>query len=147
LPRRCVDAPIATSLTLADAQPSPLGFGNRAAGRRPMTEESEMDHTDVLRLLAINGAGATEVESLGCRDDLDAKSLALVRLAALIAVGGGAGPSYGEATDAAVSSGASAEEVVAVLLGVVPVVGMARVVAAAPKVGMALGYDTEAALE
>ena len=112
-----------------------------------MREAPDLDHTDVLRLLAINGAGATEVESLGTCDDLDAKSLALVRLAALIAVGGGAGPSYGEATDAAVSSGASPAEVVAVLVGVLPVVGMARVVAAAPKVGMALGYDTEAALE
>ena len=106
-----------------------------------------LDHTDVLRLLAINGVAATEVESLGACDDLDAKSLALVRLAALIAVGGGAETSYGEAIDAAVSSGASAAEVVAVLVGVLPVVGQARIVAAAPKVGMGLGYDTDAALE
>ncbi len=101
----------------------------------------------MLRLLAINGAGATGVDSLGTCDELDAKSLALVRLAALIAVGGGAGPSFGESTDAAVSSGASPAEVVAVLVGVLPVVGMARVVAAAPNVGMALGYDTEDLLE
>ena len=44
-----------------------------------------LDHTDVLRLLAINGVAATEVEYLGACDDLDAKSLALVRLAASIA--------------------------------------------------------------
>lgn len=105
-----------------------------------------MDHTEVLRLLTIDGAGAQAV-GLGGTHDLDAKSQALVRLAALIAVGGGAGPSYGEATDAAVSCGASPAEVVAVLIGVLPVVGMARVVDAAPKVGMALGYDTDAALE
>ena len=105
-----------------------------------------MDHTEVLRLLAINGEGASAI-GLGGTDDLDDKSQALIRLAALIAIGGGAGPSYGEATDAAVSSGASPAEVVGVLVGVLPVVGMARVVDAAPKVGMALGYDTEAALE
>ena len=105
-----------------------------------------MDHTEVLRLLAINGAGE-RADGLCDTGDLDPKSAALVRLAALIAVGSGASPSYGEATDAAVSSGASPAEVVAVLVSVLPVVGMARVVDAAPKVGMALGYDTEAALE
>ena len=87
-------------------------------------EAREVDHTEVLRLLTIDGAGAQAV-GLGGTHDLDAKSQALVRLAALIAVGGGAGPSYGEATDAAVSSGASPAEVVAVLIGVLPVVGMA----------------------
>ena len=112
-----------------------------------MTEAPDLDHKDVLRLLAISGPGTSEVESLGTGDDLDARSLALVRLGALIAMGDGAGPSYGEAIDAAVSGGASAAEVVAVLVGVLPVVGKARVVAAAPKVGMGLGYDTEAALE
>jgi 4-carboxymuconolactone decarboxylase len=106
-----------------------------------------VDHTDVLRRLAIGGAGTTDAETLRAFRVLDTKSLALVRLAALIAVGGGSGPSYGEATDAAVSSGASPSEIVAVLVGVQPVVGMARVVAAAPQLGMALGYDTEAALE
>jgi alkylhydroperoxidase/carboxymuconolactone decarboxylase family protein YurZ len=107
-----------------------------------------LDYTDRLRCLAINlaindtrcveGVGG-EVESR----ELDAKSLALVRLAALIAVGG-AVASYGAHADAAVSAGATATEIVDTLIGVVPVVGMPRVVAAAPKLALALGFDVEA---
>jgi hypothetical protein len=77
---------------------------------------------------------------------LDAKALALVRLAALIAVGG-AVPSYGECVDAAFDAGATAAELVDVLVGVTAVVGRPCVVAEAPKLALALGYDTEAALE
>jgi alkylhydroperoxidase/carboxymuconolactone decarboxylase family protein YurZ len=58
----------------------------------------------------------------------------------LVAIGG-PGPSFGAHADAAVSAGATAAEIVDVLVGVVPTVGLPRVVAAAPKVGMALGYD------
>ena len=78
--------------------------------------------------------------------ELDPKTLALVRLAALVAVGA-AVPSYGAQTDAAVSAGATAAEIVDVLVGVVPVVGLPCVVAAAPKLALALGYDTDDALE
>jgi alkylhydroperoxidase/carboxymuconolactone decarboxylase family protein YurZ len=46
-----------------------------------------------------------------------------------------------------VSAGATAAEIVDVLIGVVPVVGLPRVVAAAPKLAMALGYDTDDDLE
>jgi 4-carboxymuconolactone decarboxylase len=106
-------------------------------------------YTELLRCLAINDARFTEgdigvagVES----GELDPKTLALVRLAALVAVGG-AVPSFGAQADAAVSAGATAAEIVDVLVGVVPVVGLPRVVAAAPKLAMALGYDTDDALE
>ena len=78
--------------------------------------------------------------------ELDPKTLALVRLAALVAVGGTL-PSYGAQADVAVSAGASAAEIVAVLVGVVDVVGLPRVVAAAPRLAMALGYDTDEAFE
>ena len=69
-----------------------------------------------------------------------------MRLAALVAVGG-AVPSYGAQADAAVGAGATAAEIVDVLVGVVPVVGLPSVVAAAPKLAMALGYDIDEALE
>ncbi|HEY5784453.1 MAG TPA: hypothetical protein VIT65_06730 [Microlunatus sp.] len=72
--------------------------------------------------------------------------MALSRLAALIAVGG-AGPSYSAETDAAVSAGATAEEIVEMLVGVVSVVGLPSIVAAAPRLAMALGYDVDEALE
>lgn len=103
-----------------------------------------MDYTDRLRYLAVNDArfveGADgEVESR----ELDPKSLALVRLAALFAVGG-AVASYGAQADAAVNAGATAAEIVDALIGVVPVVGMPRVVSAAPKLALALGFDIDA---
>ena len=85
-----------------------------------------MDYTERLRCLAINDArlaedwvGAARVEA----DALDPKTLALVRLAALVAVGG-AVPSFGAHADAAVSAGATAAEIVEVLIGVIPIVGL-----------------------
>jgi 4-carboxymuconolactone decarboxylase len=110
---------------------------------------SRLDYTERLRCLAINdarfaeeGVGGAEVEP----GELDPKTLALVRLAALVAVGG-AVPSYGAEADAAVSAGATTAEIVDVLVGVIPVVGLPGVVAAAPKLALALGYDTDDALE
>ena len=70
----------------------------------------------------------------------------MIRLAALVAVGGKT-PSYATQTDVAVTAGASADEIVAVLMGVVDIVGLPCVVAAAPSLAMALGYDTDEALE
>jgi 4-carboxymuconolactone decarboxylase len=110
---------------------------------------TDLDHTEQLRRLAINDAGFAErclrgADAASAR--LDPKTLALVRFAALVAVGG-SGPSFGAHADAAVSAGATAAEIVEVLVGVVPTVGLPRVVAAAPKVGMALGYDINGALE
>ena len=106
-----------------------------------------MDYTDVLRRLAINDPRLTEDLNEACQpEELDPKTRALVRLAALVAVGG-APPSYGEMADAAGDAGASAAEIVDVLVGVVPVVGLPSVVAAAPNLAMALGYDTDQAME
>jgi 4-carboxymuconolactone decarboxylase len=108
-----------------------------------------LDYTERLRCLAINdarfadgGIGGDGIAS----GELDAKTLALVRLAALVAVGG-AVPSFGAQVDAAVSAGATATEVVDVLVGVLPLIGLPRVVAAAPKLSIALGYDTDDVLE
>jgi 4-carboxymuconolactone decarboxylase len=107
-----------------------------------------VDHTDRLRLLSLNDSRFAEVPGREFVDPhaLDLKSLALVRLAALIAVGGEA-PSYGAQADAAVDAGATAAEIVDVLVGVIPVVGLPHVVAAAPRIALALGYDTEEALD
>ncbi|MFB2596992.1 carboxymuconolactone decarboxylase family protein [Herbiconiux sp. P17] len=102
------------------------------------------DYTDRLRRLAINEAG-TVGGVLGPSFQaatLDPKTLALVRLAALVAIGA-AEPSFGEQADAAVSAGASADELVDVLVGISAVVGTPRVVAAAPELALALGYDLD----
>ncbi len=108
-----------------------------------------LDYRELLRRLAINDPrivdDALREAGDGARE-LDPRTLALVRLAALVAVGG-AVPSYGAQADAAVDAGATAAEIVDVLVGAVPIVGLPCVVAAAPKLAMALGYDTEDALE
>ena len=80
------------------------------------------------------------------RAELDPKTLALVRLAALVAAGGSL-PSYGAQADAAVGAGATAAEIVGVLVSIVDLVGMPCVVAAAPTLAMALGIDADEAFE
>ena len=108
-------------------------------------KECLLDYIERLRRLAINDAQIAEDHGGGVgveTDVLDSKTLTLVRLAALVAVGG-AVPSYGAQVDAAVSAGATAAEIVDVLIGVLPIVGLPLVVAAAPKVALALGFDTD----
>lgn len=104
-----------------------------------------MDYMERLRRLAINDARDMEVGGADA-PRLDSKTLELVRIAALVAVGG-AVPSYGAQADAAVNAGATAAEIVDVLVGVVPIVGLPCAVAEAPKLALALGYDVEDALE
>jgi alkylhydroperoxidase/carboxymuconolactone decarboxylase family protein YurZ len=108
-----------------------------------------MDYTDLLRRLSLNDervvAEVLRGGSAQCSATdsiLDEKTVALARLAALIAVGG-AVPSYGAQADAAVEAGATVDEIVEVLLGVIPVVGLPCVVAAAPKLALALGHDVD----
>ena len=104
-----------------------------------------MDYTDRLRRLAINDERLAETEAeevVVGPGRLDPKSLALARIAALVSVGG-AEPSFGAQVDAAISAGTTATQIVDVLVGVIPIVGLPRVVAAAPKVALALGHDLE----
>ena len=84
-----------------------------------------MEYTEVLRRLAINDEHVFEDAAAGLEQvaRLDPKTLALVRLAALVAVGGTV-PSYGAETDAAIGAGATAAETVGVLVAVVAVVGI-----------------------
>jgi 4-carboxymuconolactone decarboxylase len=122
-----------------------FGEGRRAA----RSGVGALDHTDRLRRLATNDERLAE-ELIGgagvaCAK-LDPRTLALVRLAALVAVGGTL-PSYGALADAAVTAGASTAEIVEVLIGVVDIVGLPCVVSAAPDVATALGYDIDEALE
>lgn len=77
---------------------------------------------------------------------LDQRTHALVGLAALIAIGA-APVSYQSNVEAAFAAGATADEVVGTLIAVAPITGLARVVSAAPKVALPIGYDLDAALE
>jgi alkylhydroperoxidase/carboxymuconolactone decarboxylase family protein YurZ len=108
----------------------------------------DVDYTDLLRRLSLHDervaadALGGNAPPPGLDPRLDPRTLALVRLAALAAVGG-AVPSYGALTDAAVDAGATVDEIVDVLLAVIPVVGLPRVVAAAPNLALALGHDID----
>ena len=77
---------------------------------------------------------------------IDPLSHALLRIAALIAIDA-APPSFMSAVEAGLDAGASYDEIVGTLIAVMPIVGVARVVSAAPNLGLALGYDVSAALE
>ena len=71
---------------------------------------------------------------------LSATTVALVRIATLIALD--APPaSYGRQVAVALDSGASPEDILAVLRAVAPQVGSARVVAAAPELMLAMGMS------
>jgi alkylhydroperoxidase/carboxymuconolactone decarboxylase family protein YurZ len=117
--------------------------------RTARKEALDVDYTDLLRRLALHDErlaadvlGADGASLPGRSLSLDPRTLALVRLAALVAVGG-AVPSYSAQADAAVDAGATVDEIVDVLVSVTPVVGLPRVVAAAPKLALALGHDVD----
>jgi 4-carboxymuconolactone decarboxylase len=109
------------------------------------------DHEDTLRKLTVlddayvDGLLADD-QANEAASQLDRKTHALVRIGALVAIDA-APPSYMEAILEAQQCGASREEIAGCLIAVLPAVGIARVASAAPKVGLALGYDVDAALE
>jgi 4-carboxymuconolactone decarboxylase len=86
------------------------------------------------------GLGLTRVSAL------DASTAALLRLAASAAIGA-PGACLERGAVRALAAGATEEEIAEVLLAIAPVTGLARIVAAAPEVATALGYDITAALE
>jgi hypothetical protein len=81
----------------------------------------------------VGGDGAAE---------LSPKTELLVRLAALLSIGA-ATPSLREAVDQAAAAGATSGEFVGVLVAVGPAIGLASLVACAPRLAAAMGYDLE----
>jgi alkylhydroperoxidase/carboxymuconolactone decarboxylase family protein YurZ len=77
---------------------------------------------------------------------IDAKTSALVRLGALIALDAPV-VSYQSCITMALAAGATADDIVDTLMAVAPIAGGVRVVAAAPALALAIGYDIDAALE
>jgi alkylhydroperoxidase/carboxymuconolactone decarboxylase family protein YurZ len=77
---------------------------------------------------------------------LDRKTYAFVRLSAMISVGAPV-QSLRPIVEAAQEAGATPEEIVGTLLAVMPVTGVPRIVAAAPSIGLSIGYDVFNALE
>ena len=90
----------------------------------------------VLGSLLAGGRGAEPYPTL------DPKVDALVRLGALISLGAST-TSYRCTVERAYAAGATDEEILGVLSAVGPAAGLARAVAAAPRLALALGYDVE----
>jgi 4-carboxymuconolactone decarboxylase len=109
------------------------------------------DYEETLRRLAIRDNAYIQSVLGHERDnvvasELDRKTHALVRIGALIAIDAPP-PSYMWTLESAEAAGATTDEIVGTLVAVMPAIGSARVVSAAPKIALALGYDIEAALE
>lgn len=108
------------------------------------------DYRDRLRKLAIRDeelvATLLAGEQARERSGLDAKTHALVRLSTTVAVEASQS-SYQHAVERALAAGATTDEIVGTLLAVISLTGVPRAVSAAPKLGLALGYDVDAALE
>jgi 4-carboxymuconolactone decarboxylase len=78
--------------------------------------------------------------------ELDRRTCALAGLGALIGLDGPTTSFIASVQDAQ-AAGASAAEIVATLLAVLPSVGVVRASSAAPKLALALGYEPDAALD
>ena len=101
----------------------------------------------LLRRLALNderlvgsvlAAGSTQSPP----SSLDRKAEALVRVGALLSVGA-ATASLRWTVELAQSAGATDDEIAGVLVAIAPAVGLARVVAEAPRLALAMGYEIE----
>jgi 4-carboxymuconolactone decarboxylase len=110
-----------------------------------------MNYAETLRKLAVRDDAF--IASITARDrdniaasGLDPRTHALLWIAALIASDAGLA-SYIWSVENARRHGASNDQIVGVLVAVIQVVGAARVVEAAPELGLAVGYDVAHAQE
>ena len=118
-------------------------------GRRSMGQTVRFQET--LRRLAMIDEGFVQDDArLGLGpvsgSALDPKTWALLQVGASVAIGSSA-VCLEWSTGRALAAGASEDEIAEVLVAVAPVAGLGRVVAAAPEVATALGYDIAAAVE
>lgn len=98
---------------------------------------------DLLRRLALNDENVVgNVMTRRCSTELGPRVEILIRLGALLAVGA-ATPSVREAVQQASAAGITTSELIDVLVCVGPTIGVASMVAAAPKLATVIGYDLE----
>ena len=108
-------------------------------------------YQEVLRHLAVNDRRLlTRLHGIDesmtwCRH-FEPRMAALVRVASLAALGGSF-ETFRWTIEDALEAGADEDEVVAVLLAIAPLMGVARIASVVPMVAMALDYDLDAALE
>jgi 4-carboxymuconolactone decarboxylase len=119
------------------------------AERRCMSQTARFQ--EILRRLAmVDEAFVGDQAGLGLgpagTPALDARTASLLQLAVSVAVGS-PGVCLEWGTARALAAGATDDEIADVLLVIAPVIGLGRIVCAAPDVAIALGYDVAAALE
>ena len=117
--------------------------------RRRMGQTARFQET--LRRLALIDEGFVEDRAalrLGpaSASALDPRAAALLQVAVSVALGSSA-VCLEWSAGRALAAGASEDEIADVLLAIAPVAGLGRVVAAAPELATAFGYDIAAALE
>jgi 4-carboxymuconolactone decarboxylase len=113
------------------------------ARNQPKTTERQRDQLQQIAdndEAAIAELVAIRVEEAVDQSDLDAKTFALVNLAALIGIGGDES-SYVLHVASALDAGASVDEITGVLAAVGPNVGVFKMVAAADPLATALGIS------
>jgi len=107
-------------------------------------------HETLRRLAMIDEGFVADEAGLGLdpaqASALDPRTAALLQLAVSVAIGSPA-VCLEWSAGRALAAGASEDEIADVLLAIAPVAGLGRIVAAAPEVATALGYDLTAALE
>ncbi|MGP0051555.1 MAG: carboxymuconolactone decarboxylase family protein [Solirubrobacteraceae bacterium] len=99
------------------------------------------DERTLRSVLAVSPWGPHPADGV-CGRGLPELTSALVHLAALLAAGGST-TSLRWAVELALQSGAQDDEIVEVFVATAAIVGSARVVAAAPRLALAIGYDIE----
>jgi len=125
-----------------------------AADRRPdgcgAKAPADMDRVEhLLRRLALNDEklvgsvlARTAVDGPAATAALDRKADALVQVGAMLSVGA-CTTSLRWTVERAQSTGATDEEILGVLLAIGPAVGLARMVAEAPRLALAMGYEID----
>jgi 4-carboxymuconolactone decarboxylase len=106
--------------------------------RNTLRDVGSNDDDRIADLIAIRVAEAVDAS------DLDAKTFALVNIAALMAAGGD-DASYALHVAAALDAGASVDEITGVLTALGPNIGVFKMVAAADPLATALGISLAAA--
>jgi hypothetical protein len=77
----------------------------------------------------------------------DPRARTLIQLGALLAVDAAPISIQRAVAEASATGDLGADDLVGALVSLVPIIGIARVATVAPKLGLALGYDVEAAFE
>jgi 4-carboxymuconolactone decarboxylase len=118
-----------------------MGRSSPAGAEQVLRELAAGDETALRSALEVSRRGLRTARFNSART-LSPETGALVQLAALLTAGGST-TSLRWAVELALQAGADDDAIVEVLVTTAAIVGAARVVAAAPRLALAIGYDVE----